>query len=146
MHLHRVTGATVLATMLALTAACQSSPAGGGAHDGTGKTGATANAPAGGHADGDFCTLVKAKGGADMLSIDDTSTGDTTAVVANFDEVAAAAPAEIHADFAAVDQLIHQILGPNPDPAAYAKLGEPDMVASLDRINTYLSDKCHITA
>src|SRR5690349_3346924 len=60
---------------------------------------------------GDFCELARQKGGANLEAIagDNGSPGDFGQVLANLDDLTAAAPSEIHADFARVDTFEHEL-------------------------------------
>jgi hypothetical protein len=121
--------------VLLLTVGCTSTATG---------TAATGN-PSGGSGGGDFCALIRAKGGADVLQIDDTSTGDVQTLLDNLDALTAAAPSDLKADFVVLDKAEHQMFDSgSPDPAAFARLRDPDVQAALHHITAYLTDECHI--
>jgi hypothetical protein len=110
---------------------------------GTTATGTTtASAPAASA----FCALARAKGAADLLNLRDSSAqgGGLDKVLANLDELTAAAPAAIKGDYTRLDRLEHALLGGQPDPQQLARLDSPDTVASLQRIQRYLADNCGI--
>ena len=105
---------------------------------------ATGNA-SGGSGGGDFCAMIRAKGGADLLQIDETSTGDVQQILDNLDALTAAAPSNLKADFVVVDKVAHEMFDSgSPDPAAFAKLRDPDVQAALHHITAYMTDQCHI--
>ena len=128
--------------VLLLTAGCTSTA--------TNAPAAAATRPASGNASGgsgggDFCAMIRAKGGADLLQIDDSSTGDVQSVLDNLDALTAAAPSDLKADFVVLDKVEHEMFDSgSPDPAAYAKLRDPDVQAALHHITAYLTDQCHI--
>jgi hypothetical protein len=100
---------------------------------------------AGGDSDA-FCALAREKGAADLLNLRDSSAqgGGLDKVLANLDELTAAAPALIKGDYVRLDQLEHALLGGQPDPQQLARVESPDTVASLQRIQRYLADHCGI--
>jgi hypothetical protein len=110
---------------------------------GTTVTGAPA--AAGGDSDA-FCALARAKGAADLLILRDSSTqgGGLNKVLANLNELTAAAPAVIKGDFVRLDQLERALLGARRDPQQLARVESPDTVASLQRIQRYLATQCGI--
>jgi hypothetical protein len=108
-------------------------------------TAVTTPAAAGGDS-GAFCALAREKGAADLLNLRDNSAqgGGLDKVLANLDELAAAAPAAITGDYVRLDQLEHALLGGQPDPQQLARVESPDTVASLRRIQRYLAGHCGI--
>jgi hypothetical protein len=106
-----------------------------------------ASAPAA--ADGDsgaFCALAREKGAADLLNLRDSSAqgGGLDKVLANLDELTAAAPTVIKGDYVRLDQLEHALLDRRRDPQQLARVESPDTVASLQRIQRYLAGHCGI--
>jgi hypothetical protein len=93
---------------------------------------------------GAFCALAREKGAADLLNLRDSSAqgGGLDRVLANLDELTAAAPAAIKGDYVRLDQLEHALLGGQPDPQQLARVESPDTVASLQRIQRYLASQC----
>lgn len=93
-----------------------------------------------------FCALARAKGAADLVNLRDSSAqgGGLAKVVANLDQLTAAAPAAIKGDYTRLDGLEHALLGGQPDPHQLARLDSPDTVASLQRIQHYLASQCGI--
>ncbi len=128
------------AALLALSTGCghASTPAAGTTVTGT-------PAAAGGDS-GAFCALAREKGAADLLNLRDSSAqgGGLDKVLANLDELTAAAPAVIKSDYVRLDQLEHALLGGQPDPQQLARVESPDTVASLQRIQRYLASHCEI--
>jgi hypothetical protein len=118
----------------------------------TSSTAATSTAAAGAPASaaaGDsraFCALARVKGAADLLNLRDSSAqgGGLDKVLANLDQLTAAAPAVIKGDYTRLDRLEHALLGGQPDPQQLARLESPDTVASLQRIQRYLAVHCRI--
>jgi hypothetical protein len=93
-----------------------------------------------------FCALARVKGAADLLNLRDSSAqgGGLDKVLANLDQLTAAAPAVIKGDYTRLDRLEHALLGGQPDPQQLARLESPDTVASLQRIQRYLAVHCRI--
>jgi hypothetical protein len=93
-----------------------------------------------------FCALARDKGAADLLNLRDNPAAGRglDKVLANLDELTAAAPTAIKGDYTRLDQLEHALLGGQPGRRQLARLDSPDTAASLRRIQRYLVGHCGI--
>jgi hypothetical protein len=153
-----------LAVALATSSACgpfdaSSSNAGGtpiggpSSASGTPAVAATEKTSTGGAAtdvggDAQFCALAKEKGAQNLEVFDAQSSTpqQLRQVLLNIDALAAAAPEEIHADFARFDEFEHKLFdaGGNPSGDLAQEAGGEELRDSLARIAAYLDQHCGI--
>jgi hypothetical protein len=131
--------------------------------DGSSSTGSTPNSasspaaaaagasPTGGTADdqrAQFCALAMEKGAQNLQVFDAQSStpAEQQQVLLNIDALAAAAPDEIHADFARFDEFEHKLLaaGGNPTGELAQEAGGQELRDALTRIAAYLDKHCGI--
>jgi hypothetical protein len=95
-----------------------------------------------------FCALAKEKGAQNLEVFDAQSSTpeEQHQVLLNIDALAAAAPQEIHADFARFDEFEHKLLGAggNPTGELAQEAGGEELRDSLTRIAAYLDTHCGI--
>jgi hypothetical protein len=112
-----------------------------------GNTSASGGAPGDG-GDAQFCALAKEKGAQNLEVFDAQSSTPEQQhqVLLNIDALAAAAPEEIHADFARFDGFEHKLLGAggNPTGELAQEAGGPELRDALARIAAYLDTHCGI--
>ena len=123
---------TFLAALVLTLAACQP-------HAGGGSTAGGADS---------FCKLAKDKGAANLglLDSDDITPEQQRQVVANYDEVTAAAPADIKDDFVRVDKFEHDLLdaGGTMTGQLSQEASGPQLHDSLTKVAAYLDQHCGI--
>lgn len=95
-----------------------------------------------GNDDDTFCELAKQKG-IENLAADPADPAQTKQILQNIDELAAAAPSDIHADFATFDKVEHALLEPGGGGAQ--SVNGAEVRGALTHVSTYLKNTCHIT-
>jgi hypothetical protein len=93
-----------------------------------------------------FCMQARAVGAANLVTIQDrpAAGSDSRRILARLDALTATAPPAIGPDFAKLDRLEHALLGGQLDPQMLAQVEDPDTIASLQRIEHYLTTNCGI--
>jgi len=103
-----------------------------------------------GDGDAQFCALAKEKGAQNLEVFDAQSSTPEQQhqVLLNIDALAAAAPEEIHDDFARFDEFEHKLLdaGGNPTGDLAQEAGGQELRDALTRIAAYLDTHCGIHA
>ena len=130
-----------------------SAPLGGssaatGTPAGTGGNVSSSGETAGDGGAAQFCALAKEKGAQNLEVFDAQSSTPEQQyqVLLNIDALAAAAPEEIHADFARFDEFEHKLLdaGGNPTGELAQEAGGEELRDALTRIAAYLDTHCGI--
>ena len=139
--------------MVVLSAGSGCRPFNGSSDSGGGSAPVTSSTkqsdPAAGNADAvQFCALAKEKGAANLQVFDAQSSTPEQAhqVLVNIDDLTAAAPAEIHADFVRFDTFEHKLFdaGGNASGALAQEAGGQELRDALTRIAAYLHEHCGI--
>lgn len=147
---------TVLALVVAAAAGCHAGGQASAASTSTRSQPSTVAgqpaAPSATAADSDpaFCALARAKGAANLEVFDGDSTtpAEERQVLANIDDLTAAAPGAIHPDFVRFDAFEHALSAENgtPDPTLAQEAGGQELRDSLQHISDYLGQRCGIHA
>jgi hypothetical protein len=152
----QLTTPALLVAAIALITGCQaSSPAAPQSSTGHSASSAAAGpadsssqkAPPAGAGQTAFCMRARTAGAANLLTIQDQSAAGRAShkILARLDSLTAAAPPEIKPDFTKLDRLEHALLSSGqPDPQMLAQIEDPDTIASLQRIQHYLTTSCGI--
>jgi hypothetical protein len=157
---------TTLAVILATGSACQpldGSSGNAGSTPGAAGSAAAGAPPAAGSSPGNasptgavaddggaaqFCALAKEKGAQNLQVFDAQSATpeQQRQVLLNIDALAAAAPAEIHADFALFDEFEHKLFAAGGDATGdlAQEAGGQDLRNALAHIAAYLDRECGI--
>jgi hypothetical protein len=94
-----------------------------------------------------FCTRARATGAANLVTIQDQPAAGSNSrkILARLDSLTATAPPQITPDFTKLDRLEHALLGGGqPDPQTLTHAADPGTIASLQRIEHYLTTNCGI--
>jgi len=145
----------ILAVAVALAAGCDAAAGNRGgptpsAQPATSPGRTVAATTVAGGSDAAFCALARADGAANLNVFDGESTTPTEErqVLANIDDLTAAAPTAIHPDFVRFDAFEHALSAQNGtlDPTLAQEAGGPELRDSLQNISGYLGQHCGLHA